>query len=105
MGSGNWTKRAFEDYTRTTKRASVDDYGRVTGDFSAQDVFRQRRLHETLDPKNIMRECRDSNEHPNTRPVIIGLDVTGSMGDVLEETARSIGQIMDRILSDTRESP
>ena len=36
-----------------------------------------------MDPKNISsRECRDSVNHPNTVPVIIGLDVTGSMLDI-----------------------
>lgn len=102
MGSGSWTRKAFESYTRMSKSAEVDAAGRVTGSFSAQDVFQSRMLHATLNPKNIMRECRDSEEHPKTRPVIIGLDVTGSMSDVLEEAARSIGQIMDRILSDPK---
>jgi hypothetical protein len=50
------------------------------------DIFRQnalRRIHESMDPKTIsIRECRDSDTHPNTLPVIITLDVTGSMGKI-----------------------
>lgn len=53
---------------------------------SDNDIFKQntlRRIHESMDPKTIsIRECRDSEAHPNTLPVIITLDVTGSMGKI-----------------------
>jgi len=46
-----------------------------------------RKVHETLDPKRLntkgekIRECLDSAEHPNTVPVVVCFDETGSMGD------------------------
>ena len=50
---------------------------------SVDEVFTQQRLkiaHESMIPKGIKkRECRDSAEHPATIPIILNLDVTGSM--------------------------
>ena len=44
-----------------------------------------------------MRECCDSEEHPNTKPVIIGLDVTGSMGPATEAVAKQLNDIMEHL--------
>ena len=42
-----------------------------------------------LDPKNAkLRESRDSDDNPNSNAIIVGLDVTGSMGCVLDSMAR-----------------
>ena len=36
-----------------------------------------------MDSKNVeFRECRDSINHPNTIPIVLALDVTGSMGSI-----------------------
>jgi hypothetical protein len=36
-----------------------------------------------MNPNQItLRECRDSEVHPNTIPIIVGMDVTGSMGKI-----------------------
>lgn len=100
MGTGSWTTRAFADYTVATKNvANVDDF--VTcNNISTQDVFRVNRLSKVLDPKNIMRECRDNDEHPNTMPVILALDITGSMGEASVAVAKQLGKIMEDIYSD-----
>ena len=44
---------------------------------------KHKRIHESMDPKGVaLRECRDSEAHPNTVPIQLYLDVTGSMGRI-----------------------
>lgn len=93
MGSGSWTRASFESYTGI-KGMSVNNAGSISGDYHAQDMFKQRRIAPELDPKKKMRECCDSEEHPNTRPVILALDVTGSMGGAAVEVAKKLNVVM-----------
>lgn len=100
MGTGSWTSRGFADYTISTKCvASVDDFVNCSN-VSTQDVFKVNTLSDSLNPYKIMRECRDSDEHPNTLPVILALDVTGSMGSSAVAVAKQLGKIMESIYSD-----
>lgn len=100
MGTGSWTSKGFADYTISTKCvASVDDFVNCSN-VSTQDVFKVNTLSDSLNPYKIMRECRDSDEHPNTLPVILALDVTGSMGSSAVAVAKQLGKIMESIYSD-----
>lgn len=92
MGSGSFTTSSFRSYS-TSRGRTVDAKGTVTSD-SLQDFYTQTNIHKDLNPYKVVRECCDSEEHPNTIPVIIGLDVTGSMGRACVKTAQSLNTII-----------
>ncbi len=72
---------------------------------SLNDIFQQnkeRRAHSSMDPKNIeFREARDSEVHPNSFPVILGLDITGSMGHIPHDLIKEgLPKLMGGIIQD-----
>lgn len=79
MGGGKWDPGTWSSYTSSK---SYDTK-------STEQVFEQRTMHASLNPKGIkMRESVDSADNPQSTAVIIGLDVTGSMGVVIDAMAR-----------------
>ena len=96
MGSGSWTSRSFASYS-TTKGMSVSMDGSLSGSYSNQDMFKAKTIDSALNPKNVIRECCDTEEHPNTVPVILALDVTGSMGNAAVEVAKKLNVIMTKL--------
>lgn len=96
MGSGSWTTCSFRSYA-TTKGYNTTADGSISGSYSNQEMFKSKNLDPALNPKNVIRECRDTEEHPNTIPVIIALDVTGSMGDAAVEVAKKLNVIMTKL--------
>lgn len=93
MGAGSFTTASYCTYSKSLGR----DYDYSTGRVSGQ-TFVSRRLDESLDPQKFtIRECANSDEHPNTIPVILALDVTGSMGEACSETAAALGVIMTNL--------
>lgn len=97
MGGGTWTTDSFASYSASRGRAYDTSTGSLDGDWSAQQMFTQRRLAKELNPYNVMRECCDNEEHPNTIPVIIGLDTTGSMGAAGVEVAKKLNVIITEL--------
>ena len=96
MGSGIWREDTFRQYSRRVGR-TVGKNGKIDGDFNNQDMFMARGLDPMLDPKDVMRECCDTEEHPETIPVILALDVTGSMGQAAVEVAKQLNVIMTNL--------
>lgn len=93
MGYGRWTKDDFKSYSASMGR-SVDKDGKLSGSYGNRDVFKSTALDPLLDPFNVTRECCDSADHPSTFPVILALDVTGSMGQAAVEVAKQLNVIM-----------
>lgn len=73
---------------------------------SREEVFKQKNMHEDMDIKGKVRECRFSEEHPDAFPIIIALDVTGSMGHVPDKLIRTgLPDIMKKILESGVKDP
>ena len=98
MGGGSWTSAVYNTYTTATRGMSAVNYASCDH-LHVQEAFKARRLHQDLNPRGIMRECLDTEEHPNTIPVILALDVTGSMGSAATQVSKKLGQIMEEIYS------
>ena len=93
MGGGTWTTSAFTSYSTSVRGMDVALDGSIKGSYSTQDIFKSDKLDPMLNPKNVIRECLDTEEHPNTIPVILALDVTGSMGDAAVEVANAFAYL------------
>ena len=95
MGSGSWNMDRYRDYSRSMGR-TVSGSGALdmSGIRNARQIYRKTKLDPTLSPWRVMRECCDSKEHPETKPVILALDVTGSMGPSCLRVAGELNPIM-----------
>ena len=96
MGCGTWTSGSFTSYSTSMGR-SVSLDGSLRDTYSNQDMFKAKTIDSALNPKNVIRECCDTEEHPNTIPVILALDVTGSMGNAAVEVAKKLNVIMTKL--------
>lgn len=103
MGGGSWTRDAFSSYVKTSYSCDVDSSGTISSNLSNQEMFKSRRLDEQLNLFEKVRECRDSEEHPNTIPVILALDVTGSMGQAAVEVAKKLNVIMTKLYDEVKD--
>lgn len=73
---------------------------------AARDIFESTRLDPEMNIKDKVRESRDSAEHPESFPIIIALDVTGSMGQIPAELITSgFPKIMKGIMDEGIKDP
>ena len=88
MGNARWDQDDYQSYAKTTNYVHKP----------RAEVF-SHSVNEKLDPRNVkvgkgervglqLRESIISEENPNPTPIILGLDVTGSMGAIAEQIAK-----------------
>ena len=93
MGGGRMTSDDWSSYVSTTHVDSVKDAG-------SYYTRTKSTVRDDFLPVNIkVRESCDSVDNPNSTPIAIFLDVTGSMGSVLTGCAKSLGLLMEEIYS------
>ncbi|MBR5723007.1 MAG: hypothetical protein IKX57_05205 [Oscillospiraceae bacterium] len=70
---------------------TASDWNKLRSSFGAQkkasDIFRAEAPQTAASLRGVFREARDNEDSPMSTPVIIGLDVTASMGYLAEELA------------------
>jgi hypothetical protein len=88
MGGGTFDPGAYRAFTETTVGKTTDK------------IYASRGMHKNLDPRGVkVRESRDSTDNPNSTPLIVALDVTGSMGKIADVIARvGLGTLFTGIL-------
>lgn len=93
MGDGIWKSTDWDDFKRTATR---DSSGRA----KAADAIFARSGSADFDPKNItLRESCDAAAGSESTPVIIALDVTGSMGKIPDDLIKDgLGRMATEII-------
>jgi hypothetical protein len=87
MGSGRWSTDVY---------TAAANYRAASGKSAfAYNDSGARKVHRALDPKGVgHRESRDSDEHPQSTPIAVLFDVTGSMGGVPRMLQTKLPQLL-----------
>lgn len=96
MGGGTWDPQSYRSSSASRTASGIPHFqhdddvrtGRATG------------IHSLLDPKalrNGLRESCDSDEHPDSVPIVVAFDVTGSMGTIPQVLREKLVKLMDVI--------
>lgn len=95
MGSYSLDNRA--------KRSEIQGYSSR----SIREIFSQREVNRAMNPYGVtLRESRDSEEHPESVAIILGLDVTGSMGSIPHHLVKEgLPKIMGKIIQGGTKDP
>ena len=89
MGCGTFTSRDWSSYTASRG---------YTAKSTVRDMYKATSVNPSMEPVGVTyRESCDSDEHPNSTPIILGLDVTGSMGGVLETVSKKLNTLITEI--------
>jgi hypothetical protein len=88
VGGGTFNAKVYRSFAASTATMSTDE------------IYSSRSMHKDLNPKGVkVRESRDSVDNPNSTPLIVGIDVTGSMGIIADTLARKgLGTLFTGVL-------
>jgi hypothetical protein len=67
---------------------------------SSTEIFTSKQINNAMNPHGVVvRESRDSKEHPNSLAICLALDVTGSMGTIPHHLVKDgLPTIMEKIM-------
>jgi hypothetical protein len=95
----------YTSYSTETRSLRAAKAGYLDRSTPKEVIFKQqaeRKSHASMDPKGVaLRECRDSTAHPNPVPMLVTLDVTGSMHDIPRNmVAHGLPTMMSTLIQD-----
>lgn len=109
MGGSSWSSSLYDDRTKVRK-SRVDSGGAAFAyDHAVRTGKAAHKVHDDLDPKvkagpaspyagKVMRESRDSADHPESLAIGVFFDVTGSMGAIPVALEKKLAGLMTLLL-------
>lgn len=95
MGGGLFSEEFYEAAKSERAKTGADAFAYTSAVRSGKMA---EQCHELMDPKGVIREARDSAEHPETLPVMIILDETGSMETPIRTIQSKLGTTMNLLV-------
>lgn len=106
MGGGSWSTGSYSSAAASRAAAGIDDfdYDRKVRSGLASGIS------PLLDPKTVagptsplagqpVRESRDGPDHPESLPIAVFFDVTGSMGEIPRILQKKLATLMDVVIA------
>lgn len=94
MGSGYYSFSSASEKSELRKTRSISQ------NFTSRSIDKEMILGDKI------REARDSEDHPQSFPIILALDVTGSMGSIPQDlVTNSLPKIMKKIMDEGVQDP
>lgn len=93
MGGSSWSDDDYAD--RVSVRSATKGVASFDYDHDIKAGKTAAKVHDLLSPKDLkVRESRDSDAHPTSNAIMVGLDVTGSMGAVVKKIHEKLPLLM-----------
>lgn len=98
MGSTSWSTDFYNTKNTDKKRLGVDAfaYDAKLKSTVAPDKWK---VHDNMNPLNVIRESRDSAAHPDSIAIGVIFDVTGSMGGIPRTLQTKLAKLMELLIS------
>lgn len=93
MGSSSWSDDHYVARSAARKASGASAFS-YSDDVVSKVPPSARKAHDKMDPKNVVRESRDSDAHPSSVPVAVFFDVTGSMGGIPRTLQSKLPKLM-----------